>query len=296
ISKCRKLIIAKFPELTSAKHHAIEHQERRRDFRVTVLARMDVEHELRQRAFKPGEATLQNHKPRARQFRGDLEVHLAERFPKLEMLLWRERVIALRGEAMMLQVVAGVFAVGHIVERHIRDLRERIVECLRGCLFPRLQSWNGILQSGDLRHQLGGLFLAFAFLGLADLLRGGVAARLCTFKFENFFASLLIHCDQPLGLRRQPAPLERAVKNVGVLANEADVVHSLSFPNRHGRDEPGHDELTSLYQSPATLRAWRPPRRSPRRGARPFAPTRSSPRKARSAAAQATSGLTRRAG
>ena len=89
---------------------------------------MQIEHELPERALEPREPALQHDEARAGQFRGGLEIHLAERFAELEMLLRRERVIALRPEMVMLDVVVLVLAVGHLVERQVGNLRERLVQ------------------------------------------------------------------------------------------------------------------------------------------------------------------------
>ena len=60
---------------------------------------------------------LQIDKARAGNFGGGLEIHLAQRFAEIEMLLRREGISSLRPETMMLDVVVFVLAVGHFVER-----------------------------------------------------------------------------------------------------------------------------------------------------------------------------------
>ena len=76
---------------------------------------MDIEHELSERPLQPRETFFQNNKTRARQFGRSLEIHLAQRFAKLEVLLRRESVITFGAEAMMLDVVFFIFAVRHFV-------------------------------------------------------------------------------------------------------------------------------------------------------------------------------------
>src|SRR5262249_6024863 len=104
--------------------------KRRCDLSVAVLRGVHVEHELPERTFEPRQTLLEHHKPRARQFGGGLEVHLAERFAEFEMLLWGERKISLGAEAMMLDIVARIFAIGYVVERQIRNFSERSVQRL----------------------------------------------------------------------------------------------------------------------------------------------------------------------
>ncbi len=91
---------------------------------------MHIEHELAKRAFEPGKALFQNDKTRTGEFCGGLEIHLAERFAELEMLLRLERVVASCPEAMMLDVVVLVLAVGHVGERQVGYFRERVVQIL----------------------------------------------------------------------------------------------------------------------------------------------------------------------
>ncbi len=122
------------------------------------------------------------------------------------MLLRLECVVALRPEAVMLDIVLGAVAVRHFVERHVRNFGERIVERLGGGFFLRLQLSNRFLKRGDFGHQRPRRFLFVAFLCRADLLRRLIAARLRGFQFENFRAALLVERDQPLRFRRQAAP------------------------------------------------------------------------------------------
>ena len=86
-----KLVLYKFWELRGTKHRLIAHQKRRRDFSVVMrLACVHIEHELTERALEPRQAFFQNHKTRAGKFCSSFEIHLAERFAEIEMLLWRK--------------------------------------------------------------------------------------------------------------------------------------------------------------------------------------------------------------
>ena len=80
---------------------------------------MHVEHELPERALESGETSLQKDETRAGELCRDLEVHLTERFAEIEMLFWRERIIAFRPEMVVLDIVACVFSVGDIVKRQV---------------------------------------------------------------------------------------------------------------------------------------------------------------------------------
>ena len=85
---------------------------------------MHIEHELAERAFEPRQAFFQNDKTRAGEFRRGFEIHLAERFAEIEMLLRCERIIAFCPKTMTLDVVVCILAVGHVVERQIWEFRQ----------------------------------------------------------------------------------------------------------------------------------------------------------------------------
>ena len=55
-----KLIISKLRQLRGAEHGVVTHEQRRIDFGVAVLARMQIEHELGERPFEPRQRPLQH--------------------------------------------------------------------------------------------------------------------------------------------------------------------------------------------------------------------------------------------
>ena len=179
-----KLIVFELRQLRRAKHHFVAHQNWWRDFGVIVrLAGVYIEKKLTKRAFKPRQAFLQNDKARARKLRSSLEIHLAERFAEVEMLLGRKRVVALGAETMMLDVVLLVLAVGHFVERQIGNFGERIIQCFFGRLLLQLPSaeLNSLSTATSAISVLASGFVLF-FFRFADFLRGRVAARLARFR------------------------------------------------------------------------------------------------------------------
>ena len=78
------------------------------------------------RPLEPRQSIFQHNEPRAGKLRRRLEIHLAERFAEIEMLLGREPVRALGAELVVLDIVVRIRAVRHIVGRQIRNLRERV--------------------------------------------------------------------------------------------------------------------------------------------------------------------------
>ena len=96
-----------------------------------MMVRVQIEHELHQRAFQPRELALQHDEPRARHARRRLEVHQAERLADIEMLFWIGDD-GLRSPLAHDDVAMFVRAFRHLGQRRIRDLQQRRVEHLAG--------------------------------------------------------------------------------------------------------------------------------------------------------------------
>ncbi len=67
---CRhgELILAKLRQLRRAEHRGVAHEQRWRDLRIAVLVGVQIEHELRERAFEPRELALIDDEARAGKF------------------------------------------------------------------------------------------------------------------------------------------------------------------------------------------------------------------------------------
>src|SRR5579862_2021395 len=141
------------------------------------------------------------------------------------MLLGRKGVTALRAVAMMLDVILLILAIGHFVERKIRNFGECLGKLLVSLFFRRFLCRHRFFQRGDFVEQRLHLCVVLILLRLADFLRRRVAACLRGFEREDFRAALLVERDQPFRLRFEPAPRQRAIEGVGIVADEANVVH-----------------------------------------------------------------------
>jgi hypothetical protein len=131
---------------------------------------------------------------------------LRKRFAKLEMLLGRERVIALGSETMMLDIVVLVLAVRHFVERQVRNFGKRGVKIAGGSFLRNLKNRNRRLQRGDFGQQRLGPLLVFRLLSFADFLRRRVAPRLSGLGGLDRATALFVERDERLRQRRKPAP------------------------------------------------------------------------------------------
>ena len=103
------------------------------------------------------------------------------------------------------------------------------VELGGGLLLLRVHRGHAVLEVSDLGHQRAGAAFVLRLLRLADLLRGGVAARLRLLEFRDRGAAALVERDQVRRLGRETAPCEAAIEGVGVVANPPDVVHDDVF-------------------------------------------------------------------
>ena len=148
-----ELIVFELRQLPRAEHHVIAHQQRRIDFGVAVLAGVEIEHELPDRALEPRQALLQHHEARAGQFRRRLEIHEAERVAEIVMRLRRERVVAHRAEDVALHIAVLVDALGHVVQRQVRDRGELSGELFVRRLRRHFELRHRGLELGDLGHQ-----------------------------------------------------------------------------------------------------------------------------------------------
>ena len=148
-----ELIVPEFRQLAGSEHHVVPHQERRIDFGIAMLVGVEVEHELADRALQPRQAFLQHDKTRAAQFCRGLEIHGAERLAEIVVRLWREGIVARRSEHVTLYIALLVEAVGHLVQRQIRNLGKRCGEFFIRLLCRQLELRQGGLKFSNFGHE-----------------------------------------------------------------------------------------------------------------------------------------------
>ena len=185
-----------------------------------------------ERAFQPRQTFLQNDKARARQLGRGLEIHLAERFAEIEMLLGRKFQVWLLAEFVVLDIALLVGAVRHFIERRVRNGGENIVELLLRLSGSLLQFRNCALQFRDRCHQSIGARLVLGFFRLADLLRRRVARGLRLFERGDGRAAFFIERKEPFRFRRQPAAFKAPIERLRIVADGFDVVHEETRQNR----------------------------------------------------------------
>ena len=216
-------VLGELRQLADAIDGRILHQQRRIDLGVATLDRVQIEHELRQRALQPREMRLQHHEPGAGDLHGSGEIHLAGGLAQRHVILGREAEVALVAFAADLDIAGLVGALGHVVERQVRHHFEPDPQFLVETAGLVLAVLQALFERGDLGHQRIGV-LALA-LGHADLLAERLALRLDGLALGDGRAAALVDL-QDLGRQRRQAPLLQAgVESLGRLADEPDVMH-----------------------------------------------------------------------
>ena len=159
-----------------------------------------------------------------------LEIHHAERFADLEMLphpVWPRADLA---DLAGFDIVMLVLAEGNILQRHVREVGECVVEVLVQPTLFGFAILDQRLDLADLRLQAVGQSGILGSHRLADFLRGGVAALLCLLQFQDMRPARLILGNESFNRRLRigigpRALLQRIGKGLGVLANPLDVKH-----------------------------------------------------------------------
>ena len=225
-------------QLAGAEQCVVAHQNRRRHFAVPELGRLQVEHEGAEGALDARQSPLEHDEARARHARRGLEVHHAERFADLEVLLGREFKGWRLADPAQLLVSALIGADRHVVRRQVRKAREQRIELGRQGAGALLALLNPAFQLGDLGHC--GPRIGAPALGRADVLRRLVAARLHVLQFSLAGPQARVDIEDCGGVRLEAALGESCVKRLRVVADRLDVEHlSEKVLWRSGPRRPG---------------------------------------------------------
>ena len=161
-----------------------------------MLGRVQVEHELAERAFEPGKLALQDREPAARHAGGPLEIHEAHRLADLEMLPCPVRPWLHRAEGAHHDIVVLVLAGRHVVERDVGQDGERASSSLSSSRSIVFGAGQKRLDLADLGLQRFGKRGVAGAHGVADFLGGGVAAFLLGLQRAEMGAPRLVERDQ----------------------------------------------------------------------------------------------------
>ncbi|GBE42766.1 hypothetical protein BMS3Bbin10_00831 [bacterium BMS3Bbin10] len=186
---------------------------------------MNIEHERRQRPLHPRQRAFQHNEARAGHFRRGFEIHQAQRFAKLEMLLGRKAEGRLLSPVAHLNIVAFVLPLRHVIERRIGQGGERLTQRSIKAALIFLATLDHGLGPGHFVHQFLRRRLVAGGFRFADFLRRRIALRLRVLKFLNERAALLIEFEDRGRLGSEPALRQRGVKLFRVFANPFEIEH-----------------------------------------------------------------------
>ena len=117
-----------FRQLPGADQCMSRHEIRRINFRVSVLARMQVEHVLDQRAMQTRDAGLEHHEARAGNPAGRLEIDQRQFLADRHVVDRREIELPRRAPATHFNVGRFVAALGHAFVQHVRQAEHQFIE------------------------------------------------------------------------------------------------------------------------------------------------------------------------
>ena len=178
-----------------------------------MLLRVQIEHEIDQRAGETRAGADQHREARARDLGAALEVDDAERRPEVPVRLRREREGARRADAAHVRIVLGALPDRHARVRDVRDDEQRMVPAL----LEQIQLHSPLLDlPGPLTIRLLNLRRVLAStLRLRDLVGGRVLFAL-----------------QPFDLGNQPPPARLERGNLLELACQIDAAIGEGGSNR----------------------------------------------------------------
>ena len=221
-----ELVVLEFRQLRRAEHGVVANEQRRVHFRVAVLVRVQVDHELTERALQPREAAFEHHEARARELRRRLEIHEPQSLAELEMLLGAVERRRLSG-TVTLHVAVLVCADRHVLLGNIGDGGKSLEQSLLGDALGLFQLRHRFLDPRNVGHQLLRPRLVLLRLGLADLLGEGIAALGGCLQGGDGALALVVEADQLSGQGLHAPVPEALIERRGIVADGTDVVHGM---------------------------------------------------------------------
>ena len=139
--------------------------------------------------------------------------------------------------------------------RHIGDGGEQSLERFVVCALLRLAVADRVLERGDLCHQRAWRGLVLGGLGLADLLRSGVAAGLRLLQFLNRCRGVARPAQDRFSRARssKPRPVSQPWRGVRVLADPFDVEQGGACPGDSGRSTDNPSTKRARPMLPAVI-------------------------------------------
>ena len=239
---------------------------------VAVLAGVQLEHEVGQRALEAGQRAPQHDEARLGHPGGALEIHQAERLADLLVRLGREGELSRPTPAAHFDVLVLGLARRHRRVGHVRDLEEEALHLAVHALELGLERLDPLAHLAHARLLVGRVLAAA--LGLADRLGGLVAQRLELLALTHEPSALGVQGEQRPDQLGASAVHEGALDRLGILADQSHVQHVRSSLSVKQKRPPGGG-LVVPVRGDAMMRARSSaPARPAARARRPAPPRR----------------------
>src|SRR5713226_9265587 len=214
-----------FRELASAGEGGGVHQEGRQDFRVAVLAGVDVEKKIREGAFKAGAPAFVDRETRAGDFRGGGKIEDACPFTDFPMRFGSEIKFWGSAPAADFFVIRSAGAHGNGGVRKVGNSKQQVT--LRGvqrgdALVGLLDAFGNQLHFGDQR--VGVLLF---FLEAGDFFTGFVPLRFEQSGRGDELAAFLVELAKSVQVERGTAVLRHFGENIQMVPKVIQVMHGL---------------------------------------------------------------------
>src|SRR5258706_13016138 len=193
------------------------------DFRIAVLLRVHIEHELRKRPVHARHVLLQHHEARAGELRSGIKIDLAESRSQIDMIFDWKIECARRAYPSNLDVLVRRLADRNARMRNVRNDAEKCVQFRLHDSKLLLQCLQLIRLRVDFGHQRRWVF-AFGF-GLPDLLRQLIALRLQFLRLRLHCFALDFQTLERRGVERDAASGEPRGDALRIIAQQLDVQH-----------------------------------------------------------------------
>src|SRR5690606_15964995 len=241
----REQVFRELRQLTGAVKRGIPDEIRDVDFLVAVLTRVQVEHELRERAMKTRDLAAQHDESASRKLRRRIEVdEAAEPLPDLDVIARLEVETRRLSPTANLDVRAIVRAVGDTVVRQVRKTREQRFELDA----DRLELALGALERRAELADLGLQRLDVAARGLRapDLLRALVAPLPQRLHLDLQAFALRLERFVTFSIEHEAAAGEPSLDAVEVRTKKLGIQHARILR----RQEPSLHALAPAFEQP----------------------------------------------
>src|SRR5712691_1553684 len=214
-----------FRELASAGEGGGVHQEGRQDFRVAVLAGVDIEEEIREGALKAGSPAFVNGKARTRDFRCSLQIQDPRARSNLPVRLRLKIKFRCHTPAPHLDILRRAVPDRYAGVRKIRNLEKH--DFLLLCQFDGSEALDLDWLREGLHLSDERICIQIFFLEPSNLFAGLVPSRSERLRLRYELAAFLVERAKCVQVERGTAVLRHFRENIQMVPKVIQVMHGL---------------------------------------------------------------------